>query len=67
MNIEFMDESLGFQSKVEDELEQAVSAALETGLDLSDKIQSREVYEQISGDRHEILRWYPFKNDANII
>lgn len=67
MNIEFMDETLGFQSKVEDELEQAVSTVLETGLDSLDKIQSREVYEQISEDRHEILRWYPFKPGANIL
>lgn len=67
MNIEFMDESLGFQSKVEDELEQAVCTALESNADQRDKIQNRQVYEQISEERHEILRWYPFKPDATIL
>lgn len=67
LNTEFMDDTLGFRSKVEDELEQAVYAALERGVNQLDDIQNREVYEQMSEERHEILRWYPFKPNANIL
>ena len=67
LNTEFMDDTMGFQSKAEDELELAVCSALEKGGDFPDKIQNREVYEQLSEERHEVLRWYPFKPDASIL
>lgn len=67
LNTEFMDDTTGFQSKVEDELELAVCSALEKGVDFPNKIQNREVYEQLSRERHEVLRWYPFKPDASIL
>lgn len=67
LNTEFMDDTIGFQSKFEDELELAVSLALEKGTDYTEGIENKEVYEQLSEDRHEVLRWYPFRADARIL
>lgn len=64
LNIEFIDDNMCFKSKVEDDLEQAVSEALNNKI--AENVPN-DVFSHISDLRHNILKWYPFKKECSIL
>jgi len=73
LNTKFMDESIGFYSQYENELEYNVLNAIrdicEDNLSISDIIEQRgnHIYEHISDWRETLLEWYPFKQGTKIL
>jgi len=64
LNIEFINDDARFFSKVEDDLEREILGALGKK-DLSGI--SNDVFMHLSPLRHNLLNWYTFNNDCNIL
>lgn len=69
LNIEFMDDDMGFCSKVEDDLENSIEKWIRQypAVDLPWDSLNKEEFEQLYPDRGFLLAWYPFKEDAEIL
>lgn len=69
LNIEFMDDDMGFCSKVEDDLENSIERLIAQygTADMPWDNIGREEFEQLYVDRGFLLAWYPFKENAEIL
>lgn len=69
LNIEFMDDDMGFCSKVEDDLENSIKKLIGQykTTDMPWDIIGKEEFEQLYLDRGFLLAWYPFKENAGIL
>ncbi len=69
LNIEFMNDEIGFCSKAEDDLEKNIAGLIETygEADMPWDQISKEEFEHLYIDRQFLLAWYPFKEGAEIL
>ncbi len=69
LNIEFMDDEMGFYSKVEDDLEDDIEKLIDRyqDLDMPWDTMDKETFEQLFTDRGFLLAWYPFKSNSEIL
>ena len=69
LNIEFMDDTCGFYSKVEDDLESSINRYLDRYVisDMPWDEMGKEEFEQLFPDREFLFAWYPFEYGAKIL
>lgn len=69
LNIEFMDDEMGFCSKVEDNLENSIKKWIDgyEETEMPWEQMNKEEFEQLFTDRGFLLAWYPFNKDAEIL
>lgn len=69
LNTEFMNDDIGFFSKVEDDLENSIENYIDNydGKEMPWNDMCREAFEQLFVSRGFLFAWYPFKKDSEIL